>query len=135
MTLATGRIPYAGSWRNGALLELWRDPWCSSRVETGMLGNFLSYLKSVKDFFEAPEGGGISLVMLQQKKGLILHEGENLLFFLKLEQETWGSSRVKTGTSGTCSCGLWKVQSPCKLRGGSRNSSPVSAGSWVLIWS
>ena len=100
-----------------------------------MLGNFLSYLKSVKDFFEAPEGGGISLVMLQQKKGLILHEGENLLFFLKLEQETWGSSRVKTGTSGTCSCGLWKVQSPCKLGSGSRDSSPVSAGSWVLIWS
>ena len=56
MTLATGRIPYAGSWRNGALLELWRDPWCSSRVETGMLGNFLSYLKGVKDPFVAQKG-------------------------------------------------------------------------------
>ena len=40
----------------GALLELWRDPQCSSRVETGMSGNFLSCLKYVKDPFEAQEG-------------------------------------------------------------------------------
>ena len=49
--------------------------------------------------------------------------------FLELQQETWGSSLVRTGTSGTCSCGLMKVQSPCKLRGASWDSSPVSTGS------
>ena len=53
--------------------------------------------------------------------------------FLKLRQETWGSSRVKTGTSGTNSCGLWKVQSPCELQGASRYSSPVFARAYVLI--
>ena len=42
--------------KNGVLLELWRDPWCSSRVETGMSGNFLSCIKGVKDPFEAQEG-------------------------------------------------------------------------------
>ena len=44
-----------------ALLELWRDPWCSSRVETGLLGKFLSCIQGVKDPFEAQEEGGISL--------------------------------------------------------------------------
>ena len=41
---------------NGALLELWRDPRCSSRVEMGTLENFLSCIKGVKDPFEAQEG-------------------------------------------------------------------------------
>ena len=40
---------------NRALLELWLDPRCSSRVETDMLGNFLSCLKGVKDPVEAQE--------------------------------------------------------------------------------
>ena len=40
----------------GALLELWRDPRCSSRVQMGMSGNFLSCLKGVKDHFGAQEG-------------------------------------------------------------------------------
>ena len=39
-----------------AIFELWQDPRCSSRVETGMSGDFLSYLKGVKDPFEAQEG-------------------------------------------------------------------------------
>ena len=33
---------------NGAPLELWQETRCSSRVETGMSGNFLSCLKGVK---------------------------------------------------------------------------------------
>ena len=41
---------------NRALLELWWDPQCSSRVKMGMSGNFLSCLKGVKDPFEAQEG-------------------------------------------------------------------------------
>ena len=40
---------------NGSFLELQWDPHCSSRVEMGMCGNFLSCLKGVKDPFEAEE--------------------------------------------------------------------------------
>ena len=40
---------------NGCFLELQWDPHCSSRVETGMWGNFLSCLKGVKDPFKAEE--------------------------------------------------------------------------------
>ena len=40
---------------NGPFLELLQDPQCSSRVETGMSGNFLSCLKGVKDPLEAQE--------------------------------------------------------------------------------
>ena len=62
------------------------------------------------------------------EKGLISRRGENLLVFLKLWQETWGSSLVTTGTSGTCSCCLRKAKSPCELGGASQDSSPVGAG-------
>ena len=37
------------------LLWMWRDPRASSRVEMGMLGNFLSCSKGVKDPLEVPE--------------------------------------------------------------------------------
>ena len=39
--------------KHAALLELWRDIWYSSPVETGISGNFLSCIKGVKDPFEA----------------------------------------------------------------------------------
>ena len=38
------------------LLDLWWDPRCPNRVETGMFGNILNFLKSVKCSFEAQEG-------------------------------------------------------------------------------
>ena len=42
---------------NGAPLQFWREPRCSSRVKTGMLWNFLSCSKGVKDPLEVQEGG------------------------------------------------------------------------------
>ena len=45
-----------GGGETTALLKLWWDPRRSSRVETGMSGNFLSCFKGVKDPFEAQEG-------------------------------------------------------------------------------
>ena len=39
-----------------ALLELCRDPQCSSRVQTGMSGNFWICLKGIKDPFRFQEG-------------------------------------------------------------------------------
>ena len=68
-------------------------------------------------------------------KGPQLAFVENLLVFLELWQETWGSSQIMTGTSGTRSCCLSKVQSPYELRGASWDSSPVAAGLEVLMWS
>ena len=52
--------------------------------------------------------------------GLISPGGENLLDFLELRQvfSTYdGCSRLTTGTAGTRSGGLRKVQSPCELLG------------------
>ena len=94
----------------------------------GLSGNFLSYLKGVKYPFEAQEGRWDFSQDAEGEKGLISHLGDHLLGFLKLRQETWGSSRVATGTSGTHSCCLRKVKSPFELRGASSDSSSVSAG-------
>ena len=63
-----------------------RDFPASSRVETGMSGNFLSCSKGVKDPLEVPEvrcdfPGDASAEM-----GLISPGGENLLDFLELRQ-------------------------------------------------
>ena len=59
--------------KTGALLELWWDPQCSFRVETGMSWNFLSCLKGVKDAFEAPEGRWDFCPDAAAEKSLILH--------------------------------------------------------------
>ena len=63
-----------------------RDSRASSRVETGMSGNFLCCIKCVKDPLEVPEvrcdlPGDASAEM-----GLISPGGENLLDFLELGQ-------------------------------------------------
>ena len=71
---------------------------------------------------------------------------------LETPQQKWASSRLKgrtswifsscgrcsrltTGTSGPRSGGLRKGQSPCSCTGASRDSSPVDAGPWDLVWS
>ena len=58
--------------------------------------------------------------------GPISPGGENLLDFLELRR----GSRLSTGTSGTRSDGLRKVQSPCELLGGL--SGFHSRRCWVL---
>ena len=83
----------------------------SSRVETGMSGNFLSCSKGVKDPLEVPEvrcdeHRDASLEMV-----LISPGGENLLDYHELRQVLSNT----TGTSGTRSGGLRKGQSPCEL--------------------
>ena len=60
---------------NGALLELWQDPRCSSRVETSVSGNVLSCIKGVKDLPRFKREGGISLKTLQWKRASSLVEG------------------------------------------------------------
>ena len=85
--------------------------------------------------------------------GLILRRVGNLVFFLELWWEAWGSSRVATGTSGNLACCLKKVVSfqvargsmgllsnHCSamghhfaLRGESRGVSQVALGSFVFL--
>ena len=72
---------------------------------------------------------GFFLSPCMGKRPHLALRGESLVF-LELQQETWGSSRFTTGTSGTRSCCLRKVQSPCELRRASRDSSPVLT--WIL---
>ena len=63
-----------------------RDSRVSSRVETGMLGNFLSCSKDVKDPLEVPEVRCDYPRDASADIGLISPGGENLLDFLELRQ-------------------------------------------------
>ena len=103
-------------------------PWCSSRVEMVMLGNFLSCIKDVKDTFKPQEGRWDFSWDSEAEKSFISCWGEKLLFFLQLWNYPRCSSRVTSGKSGTRSCCPRKVQSPCEFQGAFRNSSPVDAG-------
>ena len=63
-----------------------RDSRASSRVETGMSGNFLSCSKGVKDPLEVPEFRCDLPQNASAETGLISPGGENLLDFLELRQ-------------------------------------------------
>ena len=63
-----------------------RDSRASSRVETGMSGNFLSCSKGVKDPLEVPELKCDYPLVASKEMGLISPGGENLLDFLELRQ-------------------------------------------------
>ena len=100
----------------------------SSRVETGMSGNFLSCSKGVKDPWKFQMLDVICLETPHGKWASSRLEGRTSWIF-----SSWGRCfRLTTGTSGTRSGGLRKGQSPCELLGGltgvSRVSSPVDTG-------
>ena len=105
-----------------------RDYLDSSRVESGMSGNFLSCNKGVKDLWKFQSLGLISLETPQRKWASSRLEGRTSWIFSSCGR----CSRHTTGTSGTCSGGLRKGRSPCELfgvlSGASRVSSPVDAG-------
>ena len=63
-----------------------RDSRASSRVETGMSGNFLSCSKGVKDPLEVPEVRCDYPPDASVEMGIISLRGENLLDFLELRQ-------------------------------------------------
>ena len=98
-----------------------------------MSGNLLCCLKGVNDSFQAQEGRWDFSEATTAEQGLISLLGEILLVFLELCQQTWGPSRVTTGTTGNCSQGYRNGQSPCELRGASQDSSAVASGAEVLI--
>ena len=86
----------------------------SSRVETGMSGNFLSCSKGVKDPWKFQRLGVISLEKPQRKWASSRLEGRTSWIFSSCGR----CSRLTTGTSGTRSGGFRKGQSPFELLGG-----------------
>ena len=86
----------------------------SSRVETGMLWNFLSCSKGLKDPLEVQEVRVNSLETPQRKWASPRLEGRSSWILSSCGR----CSRLTMGTSGTRSGGLRKGQSPCELLGG-----------------
>ena len=138
------RIPFPTKQGNGP----------SSRDEEGKTGLFLScggssvflsssdeYIGELPELYQGSQGSfqgsrGKVGFLSRCRSGRRPHHtlsGE-CADFSRVAAETGGSSRVTTGTSGTRSCGLRKVQSRCELPGASQDSSPVGAGSQVFIW-
>ena len=101
-----------------------RDCRASSRVETGMSGNFLSCSKGVKDPLEVPEFRSHYPETPQHKWASCRLEGRTSWIFSSCSR----CSRLTMGTSGTRSGGLRKSQSPWSCSWASRDSSPVDAG-------
>ena len=110
-----GKVPsYRAKRRKRGSSGCGRDSRASSRVDTGMSGNFLSCSMVVKDPLKVPEVRCDWPRDASAEMGLISPGGENLLDFLELRR----GSRLSTGTSGTRSDGLRNGQSPCELLGG-----------------
>ena len=100
------------------------DSRASSRVKTGMSGNFLSCSKGVRTLWKFQRLGVISLETPQRKWASSRLEGRTSWIFSSCGR----LSRLTTGTSGTRSGGLRKGQSPASCSGASRDSSPDDAG-------
>ena len=112
-------------WGNEAPPEVCWNPSCSSRVGTGMSGNFLNSSKSGKDGCEVEmERRGFPCDATAEKS-LILPAGEPPGF----SRVAAGLSGVTMGTSGTRWHRFRKHQSPYELRWAPRDSCPVSVGS------
>ena len=91
-----------------------RDSRASSRVESGISGNFLSCSKGVRTLWKFQMLDVISLEKPQRIWASSRLEGRNSWIF-------WSCgtcSRLTMGTSGTRSGVLRKGQSPCELLGG-----------------
>ena len=101
----------------------WRYARASSRVETGMSGNFLSCSKGVTGPLEVPEVGVTSLETPQRKWASSRLEGRTSWIFSICGM----CSRLTTGTSGNRSGGLRNGQSHASCSGASRDSSHVDA--------
>ena len=91
-----------------------RDSHASSRVDTGMSGNFLTFTYGVRTLWKFQRVVLISLETPHWKWASSRLEGRTSWIFSSCGR----CSRFTTGTSGTRSCGIRKGQSPCELLGG-----------------
>ena len=110
-----GKVPSSRARRrNRGSSECGRDSCASSRVETGILGNFLSCSQGVRTLWKFQRLGVISLETPQRKWASFRLAGRTSWIFSSCGR----CCRLTTGTSGTRSGGLRKGQSPCELLGG-----------------
>ena len=100
-----------------------RESRASSRVETGMSGNFLSCRKGVKDPLEVSEVMCDSLETPQWKGASSRLEGRTSWIFSSCGR----CSRLKTGTQGPALVASGKASPHASCSGASRDSSPVDA--------
>ena len=101
-----------------------RDSRASSRVETGILGNFLSCSQGVRTLWKIQRLGVISLETPQRKWASSRLEGRTSWIF-----SSWGKfSRFTTGNSGTRLVASGKASPHASCTVASRDSSPVDAG-------
>ena len=101
-----------------------RDSRASSRVETGMSGNFLSCSKGVRTLWKFQMLDVISLETPQRKWALSRLEGRTSWIFSSCGR----CSRLTTGTSGTAVVASGKASPHASCSGASQDSSPVDAG-------
>ena len=147
-----GTLISSSCWENGAPPELGRDPRGSSRVGTGMLGNFLSCSKGGKDPWGFKREGVISLETSHEKRASSHLQRRTSWFFssygrplssydgdlrdpLVWPQERPVSTKVARRPLGFLSSQC-RVLGPClELRTETETSSPVLT--WILrfLWS
>ena len=137
--------------RTRALLQLWWDPWCSSRVQTGMSGNFLTCLKGFKEPFGAQVGRWNFSRDATAENGLSSPCREILLVFLELRgflssydwefmdkligaQGVPVSTRVASYPSGFLSSRCRGRGPQLELRPETQGSSPGPTGISVFLW-
>ena len=101
-----------------------RDSSTSSRVETGMSGNFLRYSKGVKDPLEVPEVNVICLETPQRKWASSRWRGEPPVF----SRVAAGALDLRRGPQGPALVASGKASPHASCSGASRDSSPVHAG-------
>ena len=101
-----------------------RDSRASSRVETGMSGNFLSCSKGVKTLWKFQSLGVISLEMPQRKWPHLAWRGEPPGF----SRVVAGALDLRRGPQGPALMASGKASPHASYSVASRDSSPVDAG-------
>ena len=101
-----------------------RDSRSSSRVETGMSGNFMSSSNCVKDPLEVPEVRFISLETPERNGPHLTWRGEPPRY----SRVEAGALVLRRGHQGPALVASGKASPDASCLGASRDSSPVDAG-------
>ena len=115
-----------------------RDSQCSSREETGILGNFLNCIRSVKDPLEGQEGRWNFSRDMQWRRASFRVKGIISWFFsscarklgvpLLFQQGPQGQTRVAAGKSSLHASCKWTLGTPLQSVPGPTSSSEAEAG-------
>ena len=127
-----GMVPSSGARRrNRGSSGCGRDSRVSSRMETGMSGNFLSCSKGVKDPLEVAEVRCDYPETPQRKWASSRLEGRTSWIFSSCGR----CIDLRRGPQGPALVASGKASPQASCTGASRDSSPVDAGAYDLVWS